>query len=403
MVNSKNINIQSDDKLSIVSVTLGIYFMMMPFDSIPISGMGSLLRIFVLFPVVTILFVKFRFLLEINRLTISFFIYCLMLSISCLYSIDPAISFNNMKRVLLNMVIILCTGGMYEYNLKEIDFLKKSLMIGGLGTLFLTYIFADYSAEGRLTLSINGNRQDQNYLNGYLFFAYIYFLEKLIRKRSLFSAVPVFGIIYFTLLTGSRGPLVSLAGITIVMLLFVLYQDNRLNTRTILIIIAVLALLVLMYQPVLSLLPETVSQRFSAEYIKEHGNTGRTEIWAYLIKRFIQADVFRTLFGHGYATVVLVNEYNHLVAHNLWLDNLIMVGIVGELVFISMQFIYLRAAWKSKDPFVLCSYIGYLIMMLSLSLLSYKPLWNCMIMIIIINNYQNRQTDYKEASLKDGL
>ena len=106
----------------------------------------------------------------------------------------------------------------------------------------------------------------------------------------------------------------------------------------------------------------------------------------------MHADLFRTLFGHGYATVVIVNEYNHLVAHNLWLDHLIMVGIIGEIVFLAMQFTYIRAAWKSEDPFFLISYIGYLIMMLTLSPLTYKPIWNCMTMIMIMSNYQSRKT-----------
>lgn len=391
-----NANLQSNNEVGIVAAMLGIYFMMMPFDSFPMFGMGSLLRVFVLFPVGAIIAVKFKHTVQINHLTVSYFIYCLMLTVSCFYSIYPSTSFTNIKRVLLNMVIVLCVGAMYEYNAKEIEFLKKSLVVGGLGTLALTLIFSDTSSDGRLTLSINGNKQDQNYLNGYLFFAYVYFLIDFIERKKILSIFPVAGIIYFTLLTGSRGALVALAGITAITVLFILFRDNNLKLSTVAIILAAIVLFIVLYKPVLSLLPESVSERFSVEYIAEHGNTGRSEIWRHLIRKFKNADLFRTLFGHGYATVVHVNEYNHLVAHNLWLDHLIMVGIVGELIFITMQCIYVMAAWRSGDPFILGSYFGYLIMMLTLSLLSYKPIWNCMMMIMIINNYQTRQAEQSQ-------
>ena len=373
---------QTYKDLSIVAVTLGIYFMMMPFDSIPMFGMGSILKILVLLPVGAILFVKLRYTMQINSLSVVFIVYCLTLFFSVLYSIDPEVSFGNFKRVILNMAVVLCTGTMYEYNKTEIEFLKKCLVLGGLGTIALTMVFADYSAEGRLTMSVNGATQDQNYLNGYLFFAFVFFMLLLVKDKKILSLIPVLGIVYFTLLTGSRGALVSLAGMCAVTVFYVLRQSPSLKIRTIVIVIAVVVLLVLLYQPILTLLPESVSQRFSVEYIKEKGNTGRTEIWAYLINRFV----------HGYATVVIVNEYNHLVAHNLWLDHLIMVGIIGEIVFLAMQFTYIRAAWKSEDPFFLISYIGYLIMMLTLSPLTYKPIWNCMTMIMIMSNYQSRKT-----------
>lgn len=400
MEQGKTFNHQSNNEISIVAVALGVYFMMMPFDSFPMFGMGSLLRIFALFPVGAIIAIKFQHNVQINRLTVSYFIYCLMLTVSCFYSIYPTASFTNLKRVLLNMVIVLCIGGMYDYNEKEIEFLKKGLVIGGIGTLVLTLLFADTSSDGRLTLSINGNKQDQNYLNGYLFFAYVYFLTGFVKEKKFISIFPVAGIIYFTLLTGSRGALVALAGITAVTVLLILLRDNNLKLSTVAMIAICILLFIVLYEPVLSLLPESVSQRFSLEYIAKHGNTGRSEIWRHLIRKFKNADLFRTLFGHGYATVVIVNEYNHLVAHNLWLDHLIMVGVIGELIFVAMQCIYVSAAWRSGDPFILGSYVGYLIMMMTLSLLSYKPIWNCMMMIMIITNYQMRQA---EQSIREGV
>lgn len=403
MEQSTAVSTKSNNEISIVAVTLGIYFMMMPFDSFPMFGMGSLLRIFALFPVAAILVVKLRFSLQVNSLTMCFLVYCLSLFASYFYSIYQPVTYSYLKRIFLNMIIILCVGGMYEYNEAEIEFLKKSLVIGGLATLFLTLAFADYSSNGRLTLSINGVEQDQNYLNGYLFFAFVYFVTDLVQKRRILSALPIGGIMFFTLMTGSRGALVALLGIGAVTAFYILYRNKSINASTIMLLAAVVILLALLYEPVLTLLPESVAERYSVDYIMAHGNTGRSEIWNYLIKRFLQADLFRTLFGHGYSTVVIVNEYNHLVAHNLWIDHLIMVGVVGELIFLSMQFLYVRAAWKSGDSFLVGSYIGYLIMMMTLSLMSYKPIWNCMIMIMIIHDFEARKAGSRIREDDHGL
>ena len=385
-------------KISIVAICLGIYFMMMPFDSFSMFGMGSLLRIIVLLPIGAIIGIKLRSSVQLNPLTVVFLLYCLSLVVTSFYSINQSISFQNLKRILLNMVVIVCVGGMYDYNEKEIEFLKKCLVIGGMATLFLTLYFADFSAGGRLTLSINGDTQDQNYLNGYLFFAYVYFLEKLVEKKKRIMLLPVGGILFFTLMTGSRGALLALIGISVVSIFFLLWKNHILNLSTIMLAAVVLFFLVLLYEPTLSLLPETVAERFSLDYIVENGSTGRSAIWKYLLNRYINSNIFRMLFGYGYSTVVLVNEYNHLVAHNLWIDHLIMGGLFGELIFLSMQFTFLKAAWKSKDIFFIGSYIGYLIMMMTLSLLSYKPIWNCMIMIMIITRYQRNNLEMGGSS-----
>ncbi len=384
-----------DQEISIVTICLGVYFMLMVFDSIPIFGIGSILRIMILLPVGAIILIKLRSNLELNAQIVLFSIYVLFLAFSYLYSINRDETFKQVTRVLLNMGVILCTGGMYDYNKREIDFLKMSLVTGGIITILLTLLMADRSAGGRLTLSINGAVQDQNFLNGYIFFAYIYFLCQVMEKKRILMIIPVGGIIVFSLMTGSRGALLALGGISAVIVFCVFYQEKRIRLSTFVIVAIAILLLALLYEPILSILPEEVAKRYTSEYIEEYGSTGRTEIWKYLINRFVQSDVFRTLFGYGFGTVAYLNEYNHLVAHNLWIEHLLAVGAIGEILFVLMQVSYIRAAWRTKDIFIFSAYAGYLIMMLSLSLLCYKPIWNCMMMILIISRHHNMQTVYK--------
>ena len=388
---------ENRQEISIVTMCLGFYFMLMVFDSIPMFGIGSLLRVLVLLPVGAVVVIKMRSRLQVNAMTVLFSVYCLFLLFSYMYSINRTETFNQVKRIILNLVIILTAGGMYDYNSREIDFLKKSLMVGGVLTVILTLLMSDYSAGGRLTLSINGAVQDQNYLNGYIIFAFIYFLSGFLERKKPLNMLPVIGIMGFTLMTGSRGAMVALAGISAVQVFCLLHREQKLQLNTILLILIGIVLIVFLYKPILALLPESVAVRFSPEYIAEHGSTGRSEIWSYLLGRFRDSSVPRMLFGYGFGTVAYLNEYNHLVAHNLWIEHLLAVGILGEILFVSMQLSFIKAAWKTQDSFVISGYTGYLIMMMSLSLLTYKPIWNCMIMILIVSRYHRNREISKEV------
>jgi hypothetical protein len=199
--------------------------------------------------------------------------------------------------------------------------------------------------------------------------------------------LPVIGIMVFTLMTGSRGAMVALIGIALVQVFCLLRKEKRLQISTFLLVAAGILLVIFLYEPILSLLPESVAVRFTPEYIAEHGSTGRAQIWSYLLGRFNDSNLFRMLFGYGFGTVAYLNEYNHLVAHNLWIEHLLAVGVLGECLFVAMQIAFIWASWKTHDAFIISAYVGYLIMMMSLSLLTYKPIWNCMTMILIISRY----------------
>ena len=387
---------EENERISIVAICLGFYFMLMVFDSFPMFGIGSILRVLVLAPVGAVVVIKMRCRLQINAMTVMFTVYCLFLLLSYVYSVDRTETYNQVKRILLNSAVILIAGGMYDYNRREIDFLKISLVIGGVLTIVCTLLMSDRSAGGRLTLSFNGAVQDQNLLNGYTFFAFIFFLSGFLERKKPLMLLPVIGMMIFTLMTGSRGALAALLGISAVLVFCLLLREEKLKLGTVLLIAAGVLLVLFLYEPILSFLPESVAVRFTPEYIQEHGSTGRSEIWKYLLSRFRDSSIPRMLFGYGFGAVSYINEYNHLLAHNLWIEHLLAVGILGECVFVAMQAAFLKGAWKTRDSFIIGAYAGYLIMMLSLSLLSYKPIWNCMIMILIISRAKSGALENRE-------
>lgn len=380
-------DIDRNQKIDIVVKCLGFYFLMMPFDSFPLFGMGSLLKIIILLPIVAIFCIHQNTKLKINKLTLIFIIYVLVNLITCFYSVNIEASFSEIKRLLLNSLVVLSVGGMYlKYTTYELKYLIKMLVIGGIVTAVMTLFFADVSHGGRLTLSINGATQDQNYLNGYMIFTFAFFMNGVISEKKFLYIIPSLLLLFFTLMTGSRGAL--LAFIVVVLMIFVIntFSSPKMKIGIIIVAIVISLIVVLGYQEFLSLLPTEIAVRFTPDYIANYKGTNRSDLWIEILKIFKEGSFGRQLFGYGYGTVPTVNTFNHLVAHNLWLDHLISGGVLGLIIMTYMHTTFLVEAWYNKNAIIFASYAGYLTMCITLSLTNYKPLWNAMMMIMICYN-----------------
>ena len=84
------------------------------------------------------------------------------------------------------------------------------------------------------------------------------------------------------------------------------------------------------------------------------------------------------------APTAIVNQRNHLVAHNLYLDNLITLGIIGVTLQIITQACVLRELARQKATAVLGAYLGMIVLCLSLSLTAAKLIWNIVLLTLIM-------------------
>lgn len=399
-------NRYNENHIGIVALCLALYFVMMPLDSFPVFGMGSFLKVIVILPLCSIFFTGNVYKIYNNNLTRACFFYLVYSLFSVFYSVDFDLSLNSFIRLFLNMVVIIATGAMYtSYNEKEIRFLKKSLVLGGVFTLLLTILFSDYSASNRLTMAVNGGSQDQNYINGYLLFALAAFTCNLFKDRKFWAIIPIIAILIFALFTGSRGALVTITGVVAVLFAKHTFKDRKKRVLILTIASASIFGVCILWEDMLALLPNEVAIRFSIDYLAENGTTSRANIWRHLLEVYANSSIMRQLFGYGYLTAATINQYNGLVAHNIWIDHLIGSGLIGMIIFTYMQYEFLEAAIKTNDDFLIGSYIGYLIMCMSLSLVSYKPIWNCMIMILIVTIAfvrERKQLYYLNKEQKNG-
>ena len=367
-------------KVSFFTKCLAVYFMLVVCDIFNVAGLGTILKLYaVALIAIWVLQIKearialdSTFFLQIGYIALCF--------LSLAYSISLPSSLSAFTTLAMNFgLVILCQS--IEFSEIEVKVLRRSLIIGGVIVFIASFFFADFSEAGRLTIKIAGDSADQNELNGYLLFAFSYFVYAVINNsgNKILNFVAICLFLGFALLTGSRGALLALAAVAITLLLIKVRKSKKDIIKVVLFIL----ILLICIQFILSLLPEDVAIRFSLEYIEDTGTTSRTKIWEALLTRFFNDDLFSILFGKGIFTTPIYNTYDDHVAHNTFIDILIGTGFVGLLFYVMLIISMLKKAWKSENYMLFAALCGFIVMMLSLTLVTYKPIFNSLIIIEI--------------------
>ena len=370
-------------KKSVFSLLLAVYFSAMVFDVFKIGAAGTLLKYYAVVLIVSALITLRKTAIVLDK---SFFfeaLYLYMCFGTLIHSINLSASLSIFISIALNFALImlcslvLCTQA-------EVEMLKWSLLIGSSLVLIATFVFSDFSDGGRMTISILADATDPNYLNGYILFAFGFSAYNVVTfgKYKLLNAAFCIAAIYFTLMTGSRGAL--LAEISMFLFLIVLNAIQTKKKLKYIIIVAIVSMICLcLFDYLLSLLPPDVAERFSAEFIQEEGTSTRSEIWAALLGRFFNDKFISILFGHGIGTSAFYNTFDDHVAHNAYIDILVGTGVIGLSVYIAIFILAFKKAWKSKNSFMLAVLVGFVVMSMSLSLVTYKPIFNAILYIEI--------------------
>ncbi len=369
-----------------VVYALGLYFFLGGMDSFEI-GIGSILRIIALIPLAASL-------LDLGKLRIRFCVtlvfqlfFWILTIISILYSIDANKTLSSVKTISLNLTIVFVFAMMYQYNQRELNFIQNALLAGGWFTLALMCLFPGEHDNGRLTLQVGEGTQDFNFITGYFLYTFSWHSHKMLQEGKKLHVIPVVFVLVIVLLTGSRGGLLSLIVVFFVHMCINFTQSKH-AVRNIILTVMFISVLLVSFDFILTLLPESVAERFSWDYIAENGTTGRSAIWTFLLRHFSEDSILRMLFGHGYGTVTIVNTRNSLVAHNLYLENLIALGVVGLVLQLIIQASVIRLLLKYRRYTLLGAYMGMISMCLSLSLVAYKPIWNIMLVTVAIDFFE---------------
>ncbi|MEK4228820.1 O-antigen ligase family protein [Solibacillus sp. FSL H8-0538] len=370
--------------ISIRTWLLAVYLFFAPFDFLQVIPGVSLSRVLICLPLVgCFLYMKYMK-IRLDRFLFVIILYVGMLIISMFYTYDLESTSQRIITVGLNMAVIL-TLSMFHYNKSEITIIKKAMVLSGWLTLFLMLFYSNTSLMGgRITVSVNGVYQDPNYLCGFFIFPIIHYFGEFIKKKYIFSFIKMSVFIILVLLTGSRGGLLAILG-SLIFYCLIWMITKKFTLSSIVLIISVTSIFIIFFNTVLGFLPQTITQRFDASFTVQDGAAGRGAIWESIIYKFNDSPNFNMLFGWGAGTIRNFT-YNGSVGHNIWIESLVEVGVIGVLVLFIFYFTFFKKALKMDEYVVSASFIGYMIMAMSMSLYSYKPIWNIILLIMILKN-----------------
>lgn len=370
-------------KPTIFSLLLALYFCLMVFDIFKIGASGTLLKYFALGMILVAVLSLLSARLILDKLFFWEALYLCLCFGSLLYSINFSASLSIFVSIALNFALIMLCG-LVPCSQDDLKMIQRAVIVGSLLVIVVTFAFSDFSDSGRLSVAILQDTADPNYLNGYTFFALGFFSYSLVsssRYRLLSGAVCAF-ILYFTLMTGSRGALLAEATVFLAAIIINALRTKK-KMKFIVIVSVIFAVCIFVFDYLLTILPPEVAQRFSADFIQEEGTSSRSEIWTALLGRFFDDRFFSILFGHGIGTSAFFNTFDSHVAHNAFIDILIGTGIIGLIAYVTIFVLMLEKAWKSENYFMVAVLIGFIVMSMSLSLVTYKPIFNAFLYVEI--------------------
>ncbi len=394
-------------KLSIpISVILlGIYFFALPLDVFSVLNMGTILKYYAIVVMAGIIFSKHKDNTgKIDYFSIATLAFLFLSLISILYSISFSKSESYFFSLFINFIFVITTYIFVKPKESDYKFLMLMLVLGNLLTVILTFVFADYSTANRLTITIGESSADQNYINGYMYVLFASFSYYTIKSRRIYVKIICIagqiGLFAFTILTGSRGGLFG--AIAIILAALVYYILTKKHKIFYLIVLALsVVVLIFLLDLLLSVLPPEFTERFTAEYIYDTGTTNRFEIWDDLLDRFLNHNSFwGILFGVGTGCTVDYSSFSQ-VAHNIFIDVLVQNGVIGLFIYIVILAICLIYAYRSRNCILFSAFCGFLVFSMTVSIIVYKPMLNCMIMMLLgFKLYKSKMEEQRKNPLQ---
>ena len=374
-------------------VSLCLYFLCLPLDAINIGAIGSALKIIALLPMGFAL-IRLPH-IKISKFHVLYFAYICACFLSLINSKHTDISLSKII-TFIQLFLLMLTAGCCEYSADDIRFLKNTLIWASRISLILILLLGTYR-QNRLVLHNEIIKEDPNYFCLYLSFGIIYCLQKIFKKTQSNFLYKILGIgelivyLFVIVYTGSRGGLLA---ILFACFAYILFYTNKSSSFRKLIIIVAIALILYF---VLQTLSENMQTRFTIDDVVESGGTHRIDIWAQGIDLFVKGSFLQKVFGYGISTTRLTfieeGYYYQLVMHNIFLETLVEIGVLGLIVYCYMIFYFLKEAFKNNDKFSFAVIIGMIVMSISTSLSSFKPYINIMILIICLSRKIKQQSE----------
>ena len=365
-------------------VVFAIYFFLLSFDFVAIAPGISVGRIAAFLTIALCLLSVSQWRLYpsyANGCTATFTFACIC---SLLFIPVGFNEYNVYFTVFLNLILVGIAGAVV-YTAKDVLLWKRCLIAAALILGILAIVSPGQVGQewvsGRVVPNILGSQQDPNEFCGYYLlpvaFATYYGIQK---RYPMLIAILVF-FIYTVFMTGSRGGLLAVAFAFLVALVAAVRNDkHRIGICAAATI--VLLIIALNFDFILRLFPDAISSRFLFTGAGTGTAESRISIWNQVISAFLDSNLLQQLFGHGFGTTPLANAA-HLVAHNVYIELLYDVGILGLVSFLGMLVFACVNALRKGDYVLLAAILGEAVLIASLSSFWSKTLWGLLILAYI--------------------
>ena len=295
----------------------------------------------------------------------------------------------------LSLLILLGAASGYRYTQADLGLLKKALIWSSRLTALIV-ILTGAHLESRLTLD-GILTEDPNYLCAYYLFGIVNVVELILsspRYTQKFGALLEAGI-YLALgvASGSRGGLLAIAGTVFVTVIGCLLR-NKISFKSLFLPVLLMGAVTVLVIFLPYLVPQNVLERFYIQEIIDSQGTGRYRLWQEYLNIFKTSTFWRQLMGYGASGLAVLAEQRHLttfhVAHNIFIEHLIGLGFIGLVLYLTMLWQFIKAAFK-QQLFSTAVLWGIIVLMLSTSF-GGKPYWNILIYIICCTGSLNSRT-----------
>jgi len=305
---------------------------------------------------------------RIDLLQISFLAFIFLLIISRVWLPDSTKQFFDINELKAQFFAILLF--IYILNKKETRLLEYASFVSGIAIVILFLFYGSYYGGGiRLSIEIGGVILDPNMIVGSFIFPCLFCFDKVINPKKKFALIAsifyialIVTMLYFTLLSGSRGGIIAI--LSAISLYY--YLETKNNKKLIKATLIFVMIGIIGYNVIINVFPSDLIQRMSLNGIMATGGSGRFDIWHnYIFYYTGEGSILRLLFGYGQSGVITLFGF---AAHQTFLEYIFEVGIVGFTIFIVLMAMAFRRGIKAHSAKGLSLLAGTLIWSLSISL-----------------------------------
>ena len=366
------------------------YFFITYFEPYLNYILGSVIKYFMFIVILVILIMS-------NKLTLRYYHYTLLgwlgyKFMTLLWTSDYYV-FQLHYVTHLGIVALLICVTASEHTDDDLKRIEKALWLGsviiGVLSLFMSQPYEDET--NRQVLTILGHQNDPNNQAAFLLYGLAISLHQLFYGQKYKAThIAVIAVnTYSTLLTGSRGGLLSIAVIAFAYLV-TMYDKKTLKTnfkKIILFGILIIAAVILIF----NLLPSDVSERL-LDFQGYEGGNNRESMWQYGLSML--KDPFNLLLGAGWGAYA---ELGPPSLHNTFLSMLCDVGILGFCLFFIPTICVLVKMVRSKHILPFSIFVAGMTPSFFIEAINKRFFWNAIIFIYLISNAFDKQ----EKTLSD--